>query len=60
MKLAGRCQMDMSAGHYIVFLIAIVASVVAISQQQLGIAFIAFCVAIVVFWLGKRQRKGQD
>ena len=51
--------MDMSSGYYILFLIAIVASVAAM-QQQLGLAFIAFCVAIVVFWLGKRQRKGHD
>lgn len=56
-KLAGGCPMDMSSGYYIVFLVAIVASVAAISQQQLGIAFIAFLVAIAVFWLSKRNRK---
>ena len=50
--------MDMTSKHYIVFLIAVVASVAAISQQQLWIAFIAFGVAIVVFWLAKRKRKG--
>jgi len=52
--------MDMSSRYYIVFLAAIVAAVAAISQQQLGIAFVAFLVAIVVFWLSKRQRKGHD
>ena len=52
--------MDMTSNYYIVFLVAIVASVAAISQQQLGLAFIAFGVAIVVFWLAKRQRKGHD
>jgi uncharacterized MnhB-related membrane protein len=50
--------MDMTSNYYIVFLIAIVAAVAAISQQQLGIAFIAFCVAGIVFWLSKRKRNG--
>ena len=49
--------MDMSSGYYILFLVAIVASVAATQQEQLGIAFIAFLVAIVVFWLAKRQRE---
>ena len=52
--------MDMTSRYYIIFLIALVASVAAISQQQLGIAFIAFGVAGIVFWLSKRKRKGQD
>ena len=52
--------MDMSSNYYIVFLVAIVAAVAAISQQQLGIALIAFLVAIVVFWLSKRKRKARD
>ena len=51
--------MTMSSGYYIVFLVAIVASVAAM-QQQLWPAFIAFCVAIIVFWLSKRKRKGHD
>lgn len=49
--------MDMSSGYYIVFLVAIVASVAAISQQQLGLALIAFLVAIAAFWLDRRKRK---
>ena len=52
--------MDMSSGYYIVFLIAVVAAVAAIGQQQLGLALIAFGVAIVMFWLAKRKRKGHD
>ena len=52
--------MTMSSGYYIVFLVAIVASVAAMQQQQLWPAFIAFCVAIIVFWLSKRKRKGHD
>jgi hypothetical protein len=52
--------MDMSSGYYIVFLAAIVAAVAATQQEQLGLAFIAFLVAMIVFWLSKRKRKGQD
>ena len=52
--------MGMTSNHYIVFLIAVVAAVAAISQQQLGIAFIAFGVAVVAFWLEKRKPKGRD
>jgi len=49
--------MDMSSNYYIVSLIAVVAAVAASSQQQLGIAFIAFGVAVTAFWLEKRRRK---
>ncbi len=49
--------MDMSSNYYIVFLIAVVAAIAASSQDQLGIAFIAFGVAVIAFWLDKRKRK---
>jgi hypothetical protein len=52
--------MDMSSNYYIVFLIALMAAIAAMQQEQLGIAFIAFGVAIVAFWFDKRKRKGQD
>jgi hypothetical protein len=52
--------MDMSSGYYIVFLAAIVAAAAAMQQEQLGLAFIALLVAVMVFWLSKRKRKGQD
>jgi hypothetical protein len=50
--------MDMTSGYYLVFLIAVVAAVAATSQQQLGIAFIAFCVAGIVFWISRRKPAG--
>jgi hypothetical protein len=50
--------MDQSSGYYIVFLVAVVAAVAAISQDQLEIAFIALCVAAIVFWLSNRKREG--
>jgi len=52
--------MDMTSKHYIVFLIALVAAIAAMQQEQLGLAFIAFGVAVIAFWLEKRKRKGQD
>lgn len=52
--------MDMSSSYYIVFLAAIVAAVAAMQQEQLGLAFIAFLVAIGAFWIAKRKRKGHD
>ena len=50
--------MDMTSGYYIVFLIAVVAAIAASQQEQLGLAFIAFCVAVIVLWLDQRKRKG--
>ena len=52
--------MDMTSKHYIVFLIALVAAIAAMQQEQLGLAFIAFGVTVIAFWLEKRKRKGQD
>jgi len=50
--------MDMTSNYYIVFLIAVVAAIAASSQDQLGLAFIAFGVAGIAFWLEKRKRAG--
>ena len=50
--------MDLSSSYYIVFLVAVVAAIAAMKLEQLGLALIAFLVAIVAFWLEQRKRKG--